>query len=101
MRVAGVIAGAVAMLVGYFSVETPLVGMGAAIGELVSINSIQVGTGAIISLLLTQAVLKAYPDIRFFKQQPLSTRSGAIVVILAAIMLAAVVVVYLNAGIST
>jgi uncharacterized membrane protein len=44
-RLVGVITGAVAMLAGYFLVETPLTGMGAAFGELLAINSIQVTIG--------------------------------------------------------
>ncbi len=100
MKVAGVVAGAIAMLAGYFSVETPLYGMGAAIAELVTINSVQVISGAIISLTLVQVILRAYPDIRFLKQTREGTRSGIAVVIAAAVVLAAIVGFYLSTGIS-
>jgi len=100
LKLAGVVAGAIAMLVGYFSVETPLYGVGAALAELATVNSVQVISGAVISLALTQAVLRAYPDIKFFKQQPLRPSIGAITVAIAAIMLGAIVAVYISTGIS-
>lgn len=99
-KVAGVVAGSTAMLAGYFLVETPLKGMGAALGELVAINSIQVTVGGIVSLALTQAVLRAYPEIEFFKPKPRTLRAGVVVVVLAAVILAAIVGTYLMTGIS-
>lgn len=100
VKVAGVGAGAIAMLVGYFSVETPLYGMGAALAELVTINSLQVLSGAVVSILLCQAVLRAYPDIKFLKPKPEGIRTGAIVVVVAAVILVGIVAAYLVAGIS-
>lgn len=99
-KLAGVIAGAIAMLAGYFLVETPLKGVGAAFGELVAINSIQVTVGAVVSLALAQAILKAYPDVEFLKPKRQSLRAGLVVVVTAAVILAAIVGMYLRTGIS-
>ncbi len=99
-KVAGVVAGAIAMLVGYFSVETPLYGMGAALAELVTINSLQVLSGAVVSLALSQAILKAYPDIKFLKPKRTGLRTGIIAVVVAAAVLAGIVGAYLLTGIS-
>jgi uncharacterized membrane protein len=99
-KLGGVVAGAIVMLAGYFLVETPLKGMGAALGELVAINSIQVTVGAAVSLALTQAVLRAYPEVEFFKPRRQSLGAGLVVVVFAAVILAAVVGVYLMTGIS-
>lgn len=99
-KVAGVIVGAAAMLVGYFAVETPLYGMPAALAELLTINSVQVSSGAIISVLLTQIILRAYPNIKFMIPQPSRLRSGIATVVIAAVILAAIVTTYLLVGIS-
>jgi hypothetical protein len=88
------------MLVGYFSVETPLYGVGAAFAELVTINSIQVLSGAIISLTLTKVILKTYPDIKFLQPKPQSSRTGILMIIVAAVVLSAIVGAYLVTGIS-
>ena len=100
LKIVGVIAGAIAMLVGYFSVETPLYGVGAAFAELVTINSIQVLSGAIISLTLTKVILKTYPDIKFLQPKPQGSRTGILMIIVAAAVLSAIVGVYLVTGIS-
>jgi uncharacterized membrane protein len=100
LKVAGVIAGAVAMLVGYFSVETPLYGFGAAFAELVAINSIQVLSGAIISLTLAQIIFRTYPDVKFLQQKPERARTGMLMVVVAAVVLSAVVGLYLVTGVS-
>jgi uncharacterized membrane protein len=100
IKVIAVAIGALAMLVGYFSVETPLYGVGAAFAELVTINSIQVTTGAIISLTLTQIILRTYPDITFFRAQPSHAKSGVVMIVVAAVILAAIVGLYLLTGIS-
>lgn len=99
-KVAGVAAGAVTMLVGYFAVETPLYGMAAALAELVTINSIQVISGAVVSIVMNQIILRAYPAIKFFGPQPQSARSGIIMVVVAAVILGAIVGTYLMVGIS-
>jgi len=99
-KVAGVVAGAIAMLVGYFSVETPLYGVGPAIAELVTINSLQVMSGAVISLLLCQAILKAYPDIKFLQPRNEGLRLGVLMIVVAGLVLAGIVGVYLMTGIS-
>lgn len=99
-KVAGVAAGAVAMLVGYFSVETPLYGIGAAFAEFAAINSIQVVSGAVVSLLLCQAILKAYPDIKFLQPRREGVRLGVIMVVAASLILAVIVGLYLMTGIS-
>jgi len=99
-KVAGVVAGAIAMLVGYFSVETPLYGVGAALAELVTINSIQVFSGAIISLALSQIILRTYPAIKFLQPKPEGARIGTLVVVIAAVLLSAIVAIYLATGIS-
>lgn len=100
LKVAGVVAGSIAMLLGYFSVETPLYGVGAAFAELVTINSLQVLSGAVVSLLLCQAILKAYPDIKFLQPRHEGLRVGVIMVIVATLVLAGIVGVYLLTGIS-
>jgi uncharacterized membrane protein len=99
-RLIGVVAGAVAMLSGYFFVETPLTGMGAALGELVTINSIQVTVGAIVALALAHAVLRAYPEVGSFRPKPQTTKMGLATVVIAAIILVAIVGTYLITGIS-
>jgi uncharacterized membrane protein len=99
-RLVGVIAGAVAMLAGYFLVETPLTGMGAAFGELVAINSIQVTVGGIVALALAQIVLRAYPEVESFKPKRQSTKTVLVTVVAAAIILVFIVGTYLLTGIS-
>ena len=99
-KLAGVTVGAVAMLVGYFAVETPLYGMAAALAELAAINSIQVSSGAIISLVMAQLILKAYPAIKFFGPQPAKAKGGIVAVVIAAVALAAIVGIYVIVGIS-
>lgn len=100
MKVFGVFAGAVAMLVGYFLVETRLYGFGPAFAELATINWIQVVAGGILSLTLAQIILRAYPAIRFFERKPLGYRSAIAIVIVAAVVLAAIVGIYGLTGIS-
>mgnify|MGYP002396351295 FL=1 len=98
-RIAGVVAGAIAMLLGYFSVETPLYGIGAAIAELSTINILQVTAGAIISLILIQLVLRAYPAIKSYAPPPLSTKTAIAVIVIVIIVLAAIVGFYVSQGI--
>lgn len=100
MKIAGVVVGAIAMLVGYFSVETPLYGAGPALAELVTINSLQVLSGGIVSILLSQAILRAYPGIRFFQPKRMSPRAGILVVVASVVILVAIVGAYLLIGIS-
>ena len=99
-KVAGVVTGAITMLAGYFLVETPLKGMGAALGELVAINSIQVTVGAVVALALAQAVVKAYPELEFLRPKPQGLKAGVVVVIVATVVLTAIVGTYLVTGIS-
>jgi hypothetical protein len=87
------------MLLGYFSVETPLYGVGAAIAELSTINILQVTFGAIISLILIQVVQKAYPAIMAYKPQPVSTKYAVAVVVVVVIVLSAIVGFYVTQGI--
>jgi uncharacterized membrane protein len=98
-RIAGVVAGAIAMLLGYFSVETPLYGIGAAIAELSTINILQVTAGAIISLILIQLVLRAYPAIKSYAPPPLGTKIAIAVIAIVIIVLAAIVGFYVSQGI--
>jgi len=100
IKVAAVVAGAIAMLLGYFSVETPLYGVGAALAELVTINSIQVLSGAIISLTLSQIIIKTYPDIRVLQPKPAGVRKGILTVVVAVVVLSAIVAFYIATGIS-
>lgn len=100
IKIAGVVAGALAMLVGYFSVETVFFGVGPALAELLAINSVQVTAGAIISIMLYQAVIRAYPRISAFAPQPERARSGLVVLVVAALLLALIVGGYLTTGIS-
>ncbi len=100
MKVTAVVAGASAMLVGYFSVETPLYGFGSAFAELTTINSIQVVAGAVLSLTLAQVILRAYPDIRFFQRKPLGYKPAILVVVVVAIVLTSIVGIYALTGIS-
>ena len=100
VKVAAVVVGAVTMLVGYFAVETPLYGIGAAGTELVLVNSIQVVSGAVVSLFMAQIILKAYPAIRFMTPPSNRTKMGIFAVVVAAVILAAIVATYLIVGIS-
>ena len=100
MKVVGVIVGAIAMLVGYFSVETPLYGFGSAFAELTTINSIQVSVGAVLSIALAQIILRAYPDIKFFQRKPVGYRPAILVVIAVIVVLAGIVGIYVFTGIS-
>jgi len=99
-KVAGVTVGATAMLVGYFSVETPLFGIGPALAELTTVNAVQVFSGAVISITLAQIILKALPDIKFFEFRKDSTSRGVAVVLLVCILLAVIVGAYVIIGIS-
>jgi uncharacterized membrane protein len=99
-KVVGVIAGAIAMLVGYFSVETPLYGIGAAIAELIGINILQVSVGAVISLVLIQLVLKAYPGIKSYAPAPINRKYAIGAVVVVAVVLAGIVGFYTMQGIS-
>jgi hypothetical protein len=74
--------------------------MGAALAELVTINSLQVLSGAVVSLLLCQAILKAYPDIKFLQPRNEGVRLGVLMVVVAGLVLAGIVGVYLMTGIS-
>jgi len=98
-RVAAVVAGAIAMLLGYFSVETPLYGIGAAILELTTINTVQVFAGAIVSLVLVDILLRAYPAIRSYAPPTVSARFAIAVIVAVAVILAAIVGFYLTRGI--
>ena len=98
-RIAAVIVGAIAMLLGYFAVETPLYGIGAAIAELSTINILQVTAGAIIALILIELVLRAYPGIKSYAPPPLNTKLALAVVVIVAIVLAAIVGFYVTQGI--
>jgi len=100
MKTAGVTAGAVAMLVGYFSVEAPLYGVGPAFAELSLVNSIQVVVGAIVSLVLSQAILRTYPEIQFLKPKRESRIPSVVIVVVAALLLAIIVGVYMTTNIS-
>jgi len=100
VKVAAVTVGAVTMLVGYFTVETPLYGIGAAGAELLGVNSIQVVSGAVASLFMVQIILKAYPAIKFMTPPSNRARSGIFAVVVAAVILAAIVGTYLIVGIS-
>jgi uncharacterized membrane protein len=100
LKVLGVSAGAVAMLVGYFLVETRLYGFGPAFAELTTINWVQVVAGGILSLTLAQIILRAYPAIRFFERKPLGYRSAILIVAVAAVILAGIVLTYGLTGIS-
>jgi uncharacterized membrane protein len=98
-RLSGVLAGAIAMLLGYFSVETPLYGVGAAILELITINIAQVAIGAVTSLLLIDILLRTYPEIKSYAQQPIGTKSVIGIVALVVTTLAAIVIFYVTHGI--
>jgi heme/copper-type cytochrome/quinol oxidase subunit 4 len=74
--------------------------MGAALGELVAINSIQVTVGAVVALALAQAVVKAYPELEFLRPKPQGLKAGVVVVVVAAVVLTAIVGTYLVTGIS-
>ena len=100
LKVAGVIAGAITMLLGYFSVETPLYGIGPALAELTTVNSIQVASGAVLSLILAQIILRAYPDIKYFQKRQIDYRPAIIMVITVAVVLTVIVGTYLMTGIS-
>jgi len=98
-KVAAVIAGAAAMLIGYFSVETPLFGLGPAFTELATINSIQVTVGATFSLVLAGIIVRTYPDLKSFQRQPTGLRSAAYAMVAVGIVLTAIVLLYVMTGV--
>ena len=100
MKAAGVTAGAIAMLVGYFSVEAPLYGVGPAFAELSLVNSVQVIVGGVVSLALGQAILRTYPEIQFLKPRREGRIPSMVIVGVAALLLAVIVGVYLTTKIS-
>ena len=102
VRVLGVVAGAIAMVVGYFSVESPIYGFGAAFLELVTANIWQVLFGGIIALTLTQLIVRAYPDIRFLQPKVgAGGRKMALITVgIVILLLAAIVTVYVITNIS-
>jgi uncharacterized membrane protein len=100
LKLAGALTGAIAMLAGYFFVEMPLYGFGAAFAELATINSVQVSSGVVLSLMLAQILLRAYPDIKFFQERRVGYRPAIIMVIAAAVVLSVIVGVYVMTGIS-
>jgi uncharacterized membrane protein len=100
LKVAGVASGALAMLVGYFGVETPLYGIGPAFAELATINWVQVTAGGIIALTLAQVIIRTYPEIRFLQPQRRDVKSGVVVILVAIVALCAIVGLYILTGIS-
>lgn len=100
IKVVSCIAGAIAMLVGYFSVETPLYGIGAAIAELVGINILQVSIGTVVALILIELVLKAYPGIKSYTPAPINRKYAVTAVVVVAVVLAVIVGFYTMQGIS-
>ena len=100
MKAAGVTAGAIAMLVGYFSVEAPLYGVGPAFAELSLVNSVQVVVGGVVSLALGQAIIRTYPEIQFLKPRREGRIPSMVMVAVAASLLAVIVGVYLTTKIS-
>lgn len=100
VKVAGVVAGAIAMMSGYFLVETPIYGFGAAFAELITANWIQVSVGGAVALAVTQGVLRAYPKIMVFAPSTRKARSGVIMIVAAAVILVAIVAVYVWMGVS-
>lgn len=99
LQVAAVIAGAAAMLIGYFSVEAPLVGLGPAITELATVNSIQVTVGAALSLVLAGVIVRTYPDVKSFQRQQGGLRSAIYGIVAVGIFLTAIVLLYLVTGV--
>jgi uncharacterized membrane protein len=99
-RIIAVVAAGIAMMAGYFSAETALIGLGPAVAELTTINWIQVTAGAIIALVLTQAVSKAYPNVAGLTGYSGRARTAAFVAIGAAVLLGLVVAAYIVTGIS-
>ncbi|MBU4215442.1 MAG: ECF transporter S component [Actinobacteria bacterium] len=65
--VAGVVAGTVVMVAGYFLVNLVLYGIGPAAAELPA-DAVQSAVGGAVAVLLTLAVRKAYPPIAQFGQ---------------------------------
>jgi len=74
--------------------------MGAAFGELISINWIQVTVGAIVSIVLAQGISRAYPNVQSFKTGSAKLRSGFIVILVAIVALSLIVGLYLVSGAS-
>ncbi|MHA2034414.1 MAG: ECF transporter S component [Candidatus Thorarchaeota archaeon] len=50
--VIGIILGAIVMMLGYYLAEIPMVGQPAALAELISLNSIQVTVGGVVTALI-------------------------------------------------
>jgi uncharacterized membrane protein len=68
--VAGWVAGAAAMVGGYFIVELFLYGAGPAGSEATTINLPQAAIGGFVAILLVRAVRRAYPQIDYLAQPP-------------------------------
>ena len=88
------------MLAGYFLVEWPLFGLGAAVAELVAVNSLQVTFGAFISLALVNALRRAYPQVDSYALAKPTKRETAATALAAVILLAAVTSTYVLLGVS-
>ncbi len=97
-QIASVIAAAAAMLLGYFSVEAPLFGFGAALAELITVNSLQVTFGAIISLALVNALRKAYPAVESYPLPKPKTKEIISIAVVSIAVLAAVTTAYSITG---
>jgi len=97
-RLLGCIAGAIAMLAGYFSYQVPMYGIGPALGELTTVNPGQVIMGAIISLILYQIVLKAYPAITTYVPRPVSRTKAVLFIVIVAVILSSMIGYYATVG---
>ncbi|MDJ0270528.1 MAG: ECF transporter S component [Aigarchaeota archaeon] len=99
-QIAAVIAGALVMLSGYFAVELPLFGFGAALAELATVNSLQVTFGAIVSLSLITAVRKAYPTLESYSMPKSGKKEAALMGALSITVLAITVAIYSVTGLA-
>jgi uncharacterized membrane protein len=98
-RVAGVVAGAAVMMLGYFMVEWAVLGFEVAIAELITVNSLQVTFGGIISLALSGILAKAYPALQSFRYTPSHRREALAMGLTAIAVLAIVSFIYILLGV--
>lgn len=97
-QVASVAAAAAVMLTGYFAVELPLFGLGAALAELITVNSLQVTFGAVISLALVNAIRRAYPAVESYPIPKPKTKEITVTAVVSVAALALVTATYALTG---
>ncbi|GBC68835.1 hypothetical protein HRbin01_00520 [archaeon HR01] len=98
-RVAAVLAGAAVMMAGYFTVEWVILSFEVALAEMLTVNSLQVGFGAVISLAVWGLLRKTYPALEHYKYSTSSRREALAMGLAAIILLGIVSAIYTAFGV--